>query len=46
MSSSINDGGGGGSDKLQAVRIKSGFKSYGKYHVLKNLDLNVPQGAM
>lgn len=32
--------------KSFAVRIKSGYKSYGKYDVLKNLDLNVPQGAM
>lgn len=29
-----------------AVRIKSGFKSYGKFEVLKNLDLNVQQGTM
>ena len=29
-----------------AVKISSGFKSYGKYSVLKSLDLNVPQGAM
>lgn len=29
-----------------AVEISSGYKSYGKYKVLKNLNLNVPTGAI
>nr|QUF59474.1 ATP-binding cassette transporter Abch-like1 [Brachionus angularis] len=29
-----------------AVQLKSGFKSYGKYNVLNNLNLNVPIGAI
>lgn len=29
-----------------AVQISSGYKAYGKYEVLKNLNLNVPTGAI
>lgn len=29
-----------------AVEISSGYKAYGKYEVLKNLNLNVPTGAI
>lgn len=29
-----------------AVLIESGYKSYGKYNVLNDLNLNVPTGAM
>lgn len=34
------------SDDNLAVQISSGFKSYKKYEVLKNLNLNVPTGAI
>ena len=33
-------------DERLAVQIKAGYKSYGRFAVLKSLDLNVPQGAM
>lgn len=29
-----------------AVKLESAYKSYGKYNVLKDLNLNVPTGAM
>ena len=34
------------SDDNLAVQIASGYKSYGKFEVLKNLNLNVPTGAI
>lgn len=37
-----------GEKKVQniAVQISQGCKSYGKFEVLKNLNLNVPSGAI
>lgn len=34
------------SDDNLAVQISSGYKSYGDYEVLKNLNMNVPTGAI
>lgn len=31
---------------VSAVRIENGYKSYGKLHVLKNLNLNVHKGSI